>query len=123
MSKSTDNFFNKLLYFFPDVKREYNMNIEEYGERLDTIVIEDIFMPKIISLLCENQNISLLNEIFEYFEEVLKSDNAYLVNIMTITILEVLGNDKVILAKAQKYMGAKTKEMQIEADRGIGRFN
>jgi len=26
MSKSTDNFFNKLLYFFPDVKREYNMN-------------------------------------------------------------------------------------------------
>ena len=99
------------------------MNIEEYGERLDTIVIEDIFMPKIISLLCENQNISLLNEIFEYFEEVLKSDNAYLVNIMTITILEVLGNDKVILAKAQKYMGAKTKEMQIEADRGIGRFN
>jgi len=123
MSKSTDNFFNKLLYFFPDVKREYNMNIEEYGERLDTIVIEDIFMPKIISLLCEDQNISLLNEIFEYFEEVLKSDNAYLVNIMKITILEVLGNDKVILAKAQKYMGAKTKEMQIEADRGIGRFN
>jgi len=42
---------------------------------------------------------------------------------MKITILEVLGNDKVILAKAQKYMGAKTKEMQIEADRGIGRFN
>lgn len=33
----------------------------------------------------------------------------------------MLGNDKVILEKAKKYMGPKTTELQIEADGALGR--
>jgi len=39
----------------------------------------------------------------------------------SITALETLGNDKKILSIAQNYMGAKTKSLQREADRKIGR--
>ena len=39
----------------------------------------------------------------------------------SITALETLGNDKKILSIAQNYMGAKTKLLQREADRKIGR--
>jgi len=42
-------------------------------------------------------------------------------NIFSITALETLGNDKKILSIAQNYMGAKTKLLQREADRKIGR--
>lgn len=43
------------------------------------------------------------------------------VGVFSITVLEILGNDKRILEKAKKYMGAKTIQLQEEADWKLGR--
>ena len=44
-----------------------------------------------------------------------------MLNIFSVTVLEILGNDIGILKKAKKFMGPRTTELQIEADRDLGR--
>jgi len=122
MNKEKEEFFRVMLDFLPSSNNDYKKLIEDYGELLETVVIEDIFMPKIIKLLNENRNDMLLKNIFDYFEEVSNCVNDDLINLFSITVLEILGNDKKILKVAQKYMGNKTTQLQIEADRGLGRI-
>ena len=49
------------------------------------------------------------------------TDQLY-VNIFSITVLEILGNDKTILQIANKYMGPRTKQLQVQADKSLGRL-
>ena len=43
-------------------------------------------------------------------------------DILSITMMEKLGDNDDVLANAKKYLGATSKELQIEADRVIGRI-
>ncbi|MDU0200840.1 DUF7674 family protein [Paenibacillus violae] len=72
-------------------------------------------------VLSENRNIKLLESIFDYFEEVSSCKDNHLINVFSVTVLESLGNDKTFLGVAQEYMGPKTMQLQLEADRGLGR--
>lgn len=121
MSVLSDKFFKTMLEFFPKTKEAYQNSIMEHGERLDTIVIEDIFIPEVVALLKRDEDSETLVKVFEYFEEVSNCDDSYLLNIFSITVLEILGNDKRVLEKAKKYMGAKTIQLQEEADWKLGR--
>lgn len=46
-----DDFFKQMTIFFPTIEKELNEHIEEFGERLDTMAIEDIIMPNVIHLI------------------------------------------------------------------------
>lgn len=111
-----------MLDFLPSSNSEYRKSIEDYGETLETVIIEDIFMPEFIKLLSEDKNIKLLKSIFDYFEEISNCEDNHLINIFTITVLEILGNERTILGIAQKYMGPETMQLQIKADRELGRI-
>ncbi len=78
--------------------------IKMHGELLETVIIEDIFMPEILNLLSNDKEIGTLKTIFDYLEKVVNEDN-HLKDILSITIMEILGNDKEILKTARKYMG------------------
>lgn len=121
MNGRTQYFVKTMLDFFPSTIEKYKQSIEENGEVLETVIIEDIFTPHIINLLIEEKDTQLLKNIFDYFEVVSNCDDEYLINIFSITILESLGNDRAILSTAKKYMGSKTTELQIEADKVLGR--
>lgn len=122
MSIKSEDFFKTMLDFLPSTIKEFEKSIEKNGKLLETVVIEDIFMPDIIHLLKENKNKKLLVEIFAYFEDVSNLGDEHLINIFSITTLEVLGNEKEILEVAKKYMGPKTTELQMEADKDLGRI-
>ena len=122
MSERTAEFFVKMQEFLPSTKEAYIESIKEYGEVLETVVIEDIFMPLILNLLSENREQQLLENIFKYFEEIVNSDDLHLINVLSITVLEMLGNDKAILETAKQYMGTKTTVLQIKADEELGRI-
>lgn len=122
MNKKTEEFLRKMLDFLPSTYDAYRKSIAFHGEVLETVVIEDIFMPEIIKLLSGERNINLLESIFNYFEEVSNCEDAQLKNVFSVTVLEILGNDRSILGTAQKYMGTKTIQLQIEADRALGRI-
>ena len=115
-------FLRAMINFFPSTDHKYIKSVENHGEVLEVVIIEDIFMPEVIRLLRENQDIPLLRRVFDYFEEVSDCSNDYLINIFSVTTLEILGNDKRILETAGKYMGPKTRQLQIEADQGLGRL-
>ncbi|MCM3293459.1 resolvase [Paenibacillus sp. MER 180] len=121
MNKKSEEFLRKMLEFLPSTEAAYRKSITFNGKVLETVIIEDIFMPEIIKLLREERNINLLESIFKYFEEVSNDEDAHLMNVFSVTVLEILGNDRSILGTAQKYMGSKTIELQIEADRDLGR--
>lgn len=121
MIETIETFLDKMLVFFQKLNKEYDMHIEKYSERLDTVVIEDVFMPQIISLLENDENNVILKEVFDYFEIVSNNAEYKLLNVFSVTVLEILGNDANILNKAKKYMGPRTTELQIEADKDLGR--
>lgn len=120
MEKITQEFFDKMIKIFPSTIQEYNNSIEENGELLETVVIEDIFMPEILNLLSEDKEKSKIQDIFDYVEEAINCDK-HLKDILSITMMEILGNDLTILRTAKKYMGETTIKLQLEADKDLGR--
>ena len=110
-----DDFLKQMTIYFPTIKKDLDEHIQEFGERLDTIVIEDIIMPEIIELLEKDADTKKLKVIFDYFEDVCINSDDYLNNVFSITALEILGNDKNILEKAKKYMGPITIKLQRDA--------
>lgn len=122
VSKNVREFFEKMQEFFPSTKNAYIESVEEYGEVLETVVIEDIFMPELLTLLAKNEDAELLSNIFNYFEEIIKKNDSHLINIFSVTVLEILGNDKAVLKVAKQYMGEKTTLLQMKADKELGRI-
>lgn len=125
MVENIENFIEKMLEFFPKTRKQYNETCFEmqrdYSERLDTVIVEDIFMPEVINLLRENKKKDMLHDLFEYFEKVSVNADEDLRNLFSITTLEILGNDVALLETAGEYMGAKTRHLQYEADKALGR--
>ena len=72
------------------IKKDLDEHIQEFGERLDTIVIEDIIMPEIIELLEKDADTKKLKVIFDYFEDVCINSDDYLNNVFSITIVSNL---------------------------------
>lgn len=122
MSKRAEEFFRTMLEFLPSTNGKYEESLEKYGELLENVVIEDIFMPEIITMLEKNEKIELLERIFKYFEEVSNCNEEHLINIFSTTVLEVLGKDRIVLETAENYIGDKTMQLQIKADRDLGRI-
>ena len=122
VSKNVREFFEKMQEFFPSTKNAYIESVKEYGEVLETVVIEDIFMPELLTLLAKNEDAELLSNMFNYFEEIINKNDSYLINIFSVTVLEILGNDKAILKVAKQYMGEKTALLQMKVDKELGRL-
>ena len=122
MSKKSEEFIKAMLNLIPLSISEYRKSIEFNSEVLETVIIEDVFMPQILNLLSYNTDANLLKRIFDYFEEVSNSEDSYLLNIFSVTVLEILGNDRTILEIANNYMGPKTRQLQVQVDKDLGRF-
>lgn len=50
------------------------------------------------------------------------NEDKHLRDILSITMMEILGNDKIILETARKYLGSTSMKLQLEADKGLGRI-
>lgn len=120
MSNNTKVFFEQMKGLLPNTKEKCDESIKLHGELLETVTIEDIFMPEILKLLSDDKEIEILKTIFDYIERAVTKDN-HLKDIISITIMEILGNDKDILKTAQKYMGEISVKLQLEADKDLGR--
>lgn len=80
----------------------------------------DVLNPFLERALLE-RNKELLKRIFAFLEEMATSDDPYLINVLTVTILAKLGDDSGILDEATQYMGVKTKEASNEIEEYLGR--
>ena len=122
MKNITEQFMEKMQLFFPVTKQMYRKSVEKYGMVLESVVIEDIFMPEIIKLLHSDEYLDLLEKVFRYIEETVNDDNnGHLIDILSVTVFEILGNDRELLKRAKQYMGPKSLMLQIEADKELRR--
>ena len=119
MGKESKEFFQEMLKLLPSTYNSYEESVSRFGEVLETVIIEDIFMPEIIKLLRDEESTKPVKDIFKYFEEVSYCGDDHLINIFSITVLEILGDDMDILDIAQKYMGPKTMQLLNEVIQGI----
>ena len=85
MIETVENFFDKLLLFFPRREKEFKEKIRDYYDGIETVIIEDIFMPDLVELLEKKDNEELLKKIFNYFEIVSNNADEKLQNIFSIT--------------------------------------
>jgi len=93
----------------------------EEHEPLVHIFAGDIFNPYLIEQLSVGQNEDLLNRIFEFLELMAISEDTFVKEVLTDTILERLGDDKQILEKARAFMRSNTLRMSHEVERFLGR--
>ena len=122
MREHFEEFTNIMLEMLPETRDKYEKSVKDNGTVLETVIIEDVFMPSILILLNEGYDHLLLQRIFSYFEEIYSGDDKYLQGIITVAALESLGNETKILETARKFMGPKTEEQQILADIALGRL-
>ena len=65
------------------------------------------FYAGAFNIIAKNEDAELLSNMFNYFEEIINKNDSHLINIFSVTVLEILGNDKAILKVAKQYMGKK----------------
>jgi hypothetical protein len=77
-------------------------------------LFEEILKPRVIELLESGADDDMLKRIFSFYEEMARSSDEEVVNLLWISITEPLVYDKKLIAKAWKYWGEKTKDMARE---------
>lgn len=122
MNDSVQTFFENMLELLPCTNEAYYNSVRKNDGVLETVVIEDVFMPEILRLLSDNSEEEKLRVIFEYIERVVTED-IHLREVLSITMMEILGNDKSILKVARQYLGTNSLKLQVDADRELGRMD
>jgi hypothetical protein len=67
-------------------------------------------------------NPKVLERLFNLFEIMATQGNDDVVNILCVTILERLGDDRNVLNISRKYMGKETRVLSDETEKGWGRY-
>lgn len=122
MNTETECFLQALLKLYPEAVEKYENIKKTYGCVLETVVIEDVFVPLIIDTINKEEDTELIKQIFDLFEKTANRNDQHFLDVFSTTILECLGNNNDILCKARKYMGPVTHDLQLEADRQLGRI-
>ena len=103
MNINKDNIIEKLLENLHELKIEYKKELEWWNGHIPGlhIIFGNIFNPYLINLLRSNENDNKLIIIFNFLEELANSNDPEIKNVLTVTILEQLGDDPKILQTAQ----------------------
>ncbi len=67
-------------------------------------------------------NPQVLQRLFYIFEKLAIEGNEEVKNILCVTVLERLGDDRNVLNIAREYMGKLTRKLSDETEKGLGRY-
>lgn len=117
-----------------DIMDTINIFIDEYKD-LQPVLQEHIefyeeLLPHVYFGECNEFFINYINEdnplvlqkLFSLFEMMATQGNDDVENILCVTILERLGDDRKVLNTARKYMGKETRKLSDETEKGWGRY-
>lgn len=118
------NVLNELVKQIPEIK---NLLLEELnwwrGEEPGLHnIFGNVLNPFLVELLAKEGEEELKVRIFGFLEQMAISPDEYVENILAVTVLERLGDDKSILEEAYKYMGAQTRITSDQIEIGWGRL-
>ncbi|GEM_PF-905332 len=115
-------FMDCLLAAVPEIKHKYQVLQEDIGpDVLPYPTVELVLEPFVKHLLQANANVDLLRRVFSFFEEMARSQDIEVVNLLHVGIFESWVGDREILARAWRYMGETTKQIASDAAHRLSR--
>ena len=117
------NLVEMLILKIPEIKNLYEKEINWWGDEEPGAhnIFGDIVNPYFLCLLKTEETQEHLKRVFDFLEEMAKSEDKLVQEVLNCTVLERLGDDKEILKRASKYMGQKTKNMSGNMEKGLRR--
>jgi hypothetical protein len=112
-----DNLVERFVNEFPGFKHLLEEHIQYNNEILPHAFFRecnDYFIK-----LLKTEKTKELEKLFDFFERMAKGDE-YVKELLTVTILERLGDNKEILNKAYKYMDKETRKAFNEIEKSLG---
>ncbi|MBS7530659.1 hypothetical protein IC619_009160 [Hazenella sp. IB182353] len=118
---SADELVKDFLVIFPEYIEEYREHMEDYGELLGHVFWGDIFTYILISKVKEDEDLPWIRKTFDFFERMASEGDDDVRNVLQVTILARLGDDRLALHMAYTYMGKKTRESSDWIENYLGR--
>jgi len=117
------NLSKELIICIPELRDKYEQELELWdGEDPGAHnIFGDILNPFLIEALHKDADEELLKKVFLFLERMATSNDSLVQEVLGCTVLERIGDDKVILQKAKKYMQEETKKISEEIENGWGR--
>ncbi|WP_078410737.1 DUF7674 family protein [Priestia abyssalis] len=106
---------------FEEYKPILQEHIDFNGEILNHVFFGEC-NDHFIKLIEEEKEISKIELLFDFFERMAIQGDDYVKELLSVTILEKLGDSKSVLKTAYKYMGPETKKASDEIEKFWGRF-
>lgn len=95
---------------------------EEDEKPLIHVFFGDILNPFLVNeALIKTDDTALIKRLFQFMEKMSVSKDVKVQEVLGVTILEGLGDDRKILKKARKFMRPETLKMSHEIEKGLGR--
>lgn len=117
------NLVDKMLVAIPEIKPAFDEENSWWDEILPHIVFGDVVNPSVIQwLYSSEEKTEILNRTFSFFERMATCEDEKVVEVLAVTVLERLGDEKHVLEVAKSFMGNKTKELSDDIEKGLGRL-
>jgi hypothetical protein len=118
MEKLTyDSVDKALLASVPELGKRYSAEAEWQGRPGQYIVVEDVLRPFLNELLDSGKDAGLIRRVFDFLEDMARSSDIEVVNLLYVGILETLVGQPGRLGTAWKYMGEATRKVARECAR------
>lgn len=98
---------------FPELKAQVEEEMNELGEFLPHVIFGDVFNPLTVTLLKQEDYFtnSTLNRIFHMYEELSSQGDFETNNLVQVTLLEYLWDEKITYDRALELIGEHTKKL------------
>ena len=103
ISYDSDSLANRFGVMFPEAKDDIKENIAKYGEFLPETFFTEIGTKKVIDIIARG-NDAECKKLFKMLNEIYEDGTNEVQDIIGVTILGAMKNDKELLATADKYM-------------------
>ena len=103
ISYDCDSLANRFGTLYPEYKDEIKKNIVAYGEFLPETFFTEVGTAKVLDVI-KNGNTAEQKKLFKMLNEVYEDDTNEVQDVIGVTILGAMQNDKDMMAVADKYM-------------------
>ena len=98
---------------FPELKEQVEKEISKTGEFLPHVIFGNAFNTLTVSLLKQDDrgSVKTLRRIFDMYEELSSDGDDETQNLVQVTLLECLWDEKATYSRASELIGEHTKEL------------
>jgi hypothetical protein len=99
-----------LLERIPELRVQYGKELEWWGGEHPGphVVYGDLLNPLLVELLNRNGDEALLRRVFSLLEELSKSEEDGVKDVVGVTVIQYLLGERDLIEKARRYMGPET---------------